>query len=308
MRAIITGPTGAVGISLIHELIANDWDIIAVVRPNSARLSAIPNDKRVRIIPCALDHIKDLPSLIAEKCDVFYHFGWDGTYGESRIDLYRQNANVIYTIDAVHVAKELGCSVFVGAGSQSEFGHVDGILSPDMVCNPDNGYGAAKLAACHASRILCSQLNIRHEWCRIVSLYGPFDGSYTMTMSIISTLLHGESPKCTNGDQIWDYIYSKDAARAFRLVAEKGQHGSVYCFGTGKTRKLSDFIKIIQNHINPDLPIQFGAIPYYPNQVMHLEADITNLKEDTGFEPQYSFDDGISETIAWYQETHKGLL
>ena len=305
MRAVITGPTGAVGVSLIQELIANDWEVIAVVRPNSARLSAIPTDSRVRVVPCALDHIKDLSSLIVEKCDVFYHFGWDGTYGDTRTDLYRQNQNVIYTIDAVHIAKELGCTVFVGAGSQSEFGHVDGILHPDMVCNPDNGYGAAKLAACHASRILCTQLDIRHEWCRIVSLYGPYDGTYTMTMSIIKALLHGESPKCTKGDQIWDYIYSKDAARAFRLVAEKGKHGSIYCFGTGETHRLSDFVKTIRDQINPDLPIQFGAIPYYPNQVMHLEADITNLKEDTGFMPQYSFEDGIRETIAWYKEENR---
>lgn len=304
MRAIITGPTGAVGVSLINELIKHDWEVIAVVRPYSKRISAIPSHRKVQVISCSLDEIRLLPSMIEGKADVFFHFGWDGTFGDERLDLYKQYQNVVYTIDAVESAKEIGCSVFVGAGSQSEFGHVEGVLNHDMVCNPDNGYGAAKLAACHASRILCTQYNIRHEWCRIVSLYGPNDGDYTMVMSTINKLLNGESPKCTKADQVWDYIYSKDAACAFRLVAELGQHGEVYCFGTGNTRKLKDYIISIRDLVNPEIPIQFGALPYYKNQVMHLEADISNLVEDTGFQPQYSFEEGILETIEWVKKNN----
>ena len=41
---------------------------------------------------------------------------------------------------------------------------------------------------------------------------------------------------------------------------------------------------------------------YYPNQVMHLEADIQNLVEDTGFKACYSFEEGIAETIAWVKD------
>ena len=91
---------------------------------------------------------------------------------------------------------------------------------------------------------------------------------------------------------------------AFRLVAEKGKNGAVYCFGTGKTRKLKDFIIAIRDEINPDLEIGIGEIDYYPNQVMHLEADISNLTNDTGFVPKYSFEDGIKETIEWAKEAY----
>ena len=274
--AIVTGCTGAVGIALIEELLRENWYVIAVSRRASARMSAIPKHKNIEIVECNLDEMEQLPQMAGRECDVFYHLAWDGTYGEDRMDCIRQNRNVEYTLQAVYAAKKLGCRVFVGAGSQSEFGHVDGVLTPELVCNPDNPYGAAKLSAGHNSRILCKQLGIRHNWCRILSL----------------------------GEQIWDYIYSKDSARAFRLVAEHGKDGKVYCIGSGKAKKLREYIEVIRDCINPDLAIGFGEREYFPNQVMHLEADISELKQDTGFEIQYSFEDGIKETIEWCKENY----
>jgi nucleoside-diphosphate-sugar epimerase len=172
-------------------------------------------------------------------------------------------------------------------------------MHPDSPCNPNNGYGIAKLTASQMSRVLCGELGIRHEWCRILSLYGPFDGEHTLIMSSIKKLLNGEHLACTKGDQIWDYIYSKDAARAFRLVAEKGTDGSIYCLGSGKPCRLRDYIAIMRDTIDPTVNIGFGELEYYPNQAMHLEADISNLIEDTGYAAKYSFEQGIRETVAW---------
>ncbi len=298
-KAIITGPTGAVGVSLIYELIANNIAVTVVCRPNSKRLGSIPKHDLVNIVECDVSNLLSLTESLPHDYDAFYHFAWDGTYGDSRQDLKRQANNILYTLDAVNLASKIGCKVFIGAGSQSEFGHVEGILHPYMPCNPDNGYGIAKLDAGRMSRLECKKLGIRHEWCRIVSLYGPYDGAYTMVMSGIIKMLKGERPQYTKGEQVWDYIYSKDAARAFRLVAEKGKDGAIYCFGTGKTRKLRDFILAIRDAVNPNFEIGLGEVDYYPNQVMHLEADIENLTEDTGFISKYTFEEGIKETIEW---------
>lgn len=303
--ALITGPTGAVGISLIEELISHGISVTAVCRPNSERIKDIPKHRLVDITECDLSNLASLKDRLSRNYDVFYHFGWDGTYGDSRQDMKRQANNIIYTLDAVQLANDIGCKVFVGAGSQSEFGHVEGVLHPDLPCNPDNGYGIAKLDAGRMSRIECKRLGIRHEWCRIVSLYGPHDAKYTMVMSGIIKMLNGERAQYTKGEQIWNYIYSKDAARAFRLVAEKGKDGAVYCFGTGQARKLKDYIYAIRDAVNPSIDIGIGELDYYPNQVMHLEADISNLTEDTGFMPRYSFEEGIKETVEWVKEDLK---
>ena len=301
-KVIITGPTGAVGVSLIEELCSKGIEVTAVCRPGSNRISSVPRNSLVKIVECGVDNLNSLSAALSHDYDAFYHFAWDGTYGESRQDTYRQALNILYTIDAVHLAHALGCKVFIGAGSQSEFGHVEGVLHPDMPCNPDNGYGIAKLDAGRMSRLECGKLGIRHEWCRIVSLYGPFDGKYTMVMSGIYKMLAGERPQYTKGDQVWDYIYSKDAARAFRLVAEKGKDGEIYCFGTGKTRRLRDYIYAIRDAVDPSIKIGMGELDYYPNQVMHLEADISYLTRDTGFVPQYTFEEGIKETVEWVKK------
>lgn len=80
----------------------------------------------------------------------------------------------------------------------------------------------------------------------------------------------------------------------------KGRFPCVYCFGTGKTRLLRNFILAICDAVNPKLKVGLGGLPYYyPNQMMHLEADISNLTADTGFVSQYIFKQGICETVEW---------
>ena len=63
------------------------------------------------------------------------------------------------------------------------------------------------------SRILCSQLGIRHIWCRILSAYGPGDGAHTMVMSTIIKFLNGEDCDFTPGEQQWDFLYNGDIAK-----------------------------------------------------------------------------------------------
>lgn len=305
-RAIMTGPTGAVGIAVINELLANGIDVTAVCRSGSDRIKAIPHNKNVKIIECSLEEMCRLADLLSgQSFDVFYHFGWDGTYGEKREDLYLQNKNVIYALDAVEMAKKLGCKVFVGAGSQAEYGRVEGIITSHTPCNPTTGYGIAKLSACFMTRKLCQSYGIRHEWCRIISLYGPYDKEHTMVMSGILKMLIGQHASYTKGEQNWDYIYSKDAAKAFYLVAKRGRDGVVYCLGSGETRKLKDYILAIRNTINPDIEVGIGELEYYHNQVMNLQVDISDLERDTGFQIQYTFEEGIKETIEWAKENYK---
>ena len=98
---------------------------------------------------------------------------------------------------------------------------------------------------------------------------------------------------------MWDYLYSKDAGLAFYLLGNAGQSGKVYCIGSGHATELKNYINILRDAIDPSLPLGLGEIPYSPLQVMHLEADISDLQQDTGFIPRYSFEKGIQETIQW---------
>ncbi len=304
-KAVITGATGAIGIALVEYLAARGIEVTAVVRPGSARADRIRESELVHRVECDLGKLSQLPGLAGNEADVFYHLGWVGTFGNSRNDCYAQMKNVQYALEAVDAAKELGCSAFVGAGSQAEFGRYEGKLNAEVPVFPENGYGIAKLCAGQMTRLACEQKGIRHIWTRILSVYGPYDGSATMVMQTIAKLLDGQKPSCTKGEQKWDYLYAKDAAQALYLAGEKGRAGSVYCIGSGQARPLREYIEQIKDAIDPGLPVGFGEIPYAEKQVMYLCADIEPLARDTGFQPQYTFEEGIRETISWFREKLK---
>lgn len=301
-RAIITGATGAVGIALIHTLIQNHVEAVAVVRPDSKRKKNIPDHPLVSKVECELNQLASLREKLHGTYDAFYHLGWSGTTGSGRDDLKTQNLNVKYTLDAADAAKELGCTVFVGAGSQAEYGRYEGKLNEDVPVNPENGYGIAKLSAGLMSRIACRQRGLKHIWTRILSVYGPFDGEHSMVIDTIGKLLNKETPAFTKAEQKWDYLYSADAGLALYLLGLKGKDGKTYCIGSGQARPLKEYIEIIKNVIDPDMSLEFGKIPYSEKQVMHLCADISSLKEDVGFEPRYLFREGIVKTVEWYKE------
>lgn len=305
-RAIITGPTGSIGIALINKLIDEGIKVIAVVRPGSKRADRIPESDMVTKVECDLCNIDKLSDIIDGKADVFYHFGWDGTFGNSRNNMYGQNLNVKYALDAVKAAKATGCHTFVGAGSQAEYGRFEGKLNAKVPTFPENGYGMAKLCAGQMTRGLCEQLGLKHIWTRILSIYGAYDGDNTMVMSTIYKLLNGETAACTKGEQMWDYLYSKDAGLAMYLLGKKGVNGKIYCIGSGQVRPLKDYIENIKDAVNKEAKIGFGEVPYQEKQVMYLCADIDELTKDTGFKPQYTFEQGIKETVEWCKMNMKG--
>lgn len=293
--AVITGATGAIGTALINSLISKGVRVLVLTREDSPRNERIPSSPLVKVMYCSLENLHNLE--IKERYDVFYHLAWGGTFGSARNDLYLQNRNVEYALDAVSAAKRLGCRAFIGAGSQAEYGRVEGVLKPDTPAFPENGYGYAKLCAGQMTRDLAHQLGLRHIWVRILSVYGPNDGDETMVMSAVRKLKNGEIPKFTKGEQKWDYLYSGDAAEAFALLGEKGKDGKIYVLGSGKARPLSEYIEEIRSAAAPDGRAELGAIPYGDKQVMFLCADISELHKDTGWKPVTDFKDGIKNVI-----------
>lgn len=298
--AVVTGPTGVIGTALCKALLAEGISVYAVVHPGSKRvtvLQALPGQELLHIVPCDATEYTRLKELITEPVDAFYHFTWTHTIGVGRNDMPAQICNIQYTIDAVRAALDLGCKVFVGAGSQAEYGRVEGVLRPDTPAFPENGYGIAKLCAGQMSRIECAKLGMAHIWPRILSIYGPNDGPVAMVPVTIRKLLAGEMPALTAGEQKWDYLYSGDAAQAMIAMARHGRDGAIYPLGSGTARPLREYIEILRDVIDPKLPLGLGEIPYGPLQVMHLQADVSALQEDTGWQARTSFADGIRMTI-----------
>ncbi|WP_432204658.1 NAD-dependent epimerase/dehydratase family protein [Cetobacterium somerae] len=299
-KVIISGATSMIGVALIEECIKNNIYVTALSRKNSPNLIRLPKSKFIDIVECDINNLENLKNLCSKDYDIFYHFAWEGTTKSERNDIFLQDKNITTSITALKMAKELGCHTFVGAGSQAEFGRVDkDKISPETSANPEIAYGIAKYSACKLTQIYAKQLGINHIWGRIFSVYGIWDNEGTMINSTIDKLLKKEKTSFTKAEQIWDYLYSEDAGRAFYLMGLKGKDQSIYCIGSGEGKPLYEYIKIISEKLSNKLELGIGEIGYTENQVMRLCADISSLKEDTGFTPKYNFEEGIAKTLEW---------
>ena len=288
-----------IGVALIEECLRHDIEIYAVVRSSSGKAGRLPLSDKIHLTDCSLEDLSDLPGRIPGGCDTFYHIAWGNT-GEARNKSTElQSRNIFYTLQAVRAAAELGCRRFIGAGSQAEYGPMDvEKISPDSPVNPSTPYGASKLAAGHLAGMLCRELGMECIWPRIFSVYGKYEKETTMVASGLRKMLAGEPTEFTPAMQRWDYLYSRDAGRAFYLIGEKGKDGSVYCVGSGQARPLKEYIEEMAALTGAGKP-GIGAKPYPPGAVMNLCADIGTLTGDTGFIPEYTFEQGIRETIEW---------
>jgi UDP-glucose 4-epimerase len=294
-KIVITGATGMIGSALARCALGQGMDVLCIIRKNTIRLDNLPKSERLKIVYAGISEYANLD--ISGSYDIFYHLAWEKTYGTSRDDVDTQVANIQYTLDAVRLAKRLGCKKFIGAGSQAEYGIVKESLKPETPINPESGYGIAKYAAGRLSCLLCAQLDLQFNWVRILSVFGPLDGAHTLVMYAINELKAGSSPEFTKCEQIWDYLYCDDAAKAFLGIGKSGVDGKTYPLGSGDKRKLSEYLEIIRDIIAPGIVLQFGKKEYYPHQPMYLCADISELTRDTGWKPGVSFEQGIKRIV-----------
>lgn len=301
MRVIITGASGPLGVVLIMECIKNNVEVLAVVRPKSQKKKDIPNHPLVQIAEADISEIETLLEQGYGKYDVCFHLAWTHTGDEGRNDPVLQAENIVDTLKTVRLAQNMGCKVFVGAGSQAEYGIVNSIITETTPTNPQTWYGIAKLAAGQLAMKYCSQNGIRCNWVRIFAVYGPYENNYILTAYVTQTLLRGEKPILTPCEQVWDYLYCEDAARALIKVGECAPESGIYCLGSGHARTLREYVTAIRDAVGSDLPLGIGDKEYGSNQIMHLEADISKLQKDVGFYPRISFEEGICKTVQWYR-------
>lgn len=311
-KIVISGPTGAIGMALIDKCIEEKTHVLAICHRGSGRIKYIPDSPYVEVVEADLSEYRNLflDKAPAGNYDVFYHFAWGGTVGDARNDMRLQTDNIAYTMDAVELAGRLGCHTFIGAGSQAEYGRKEGKLTPDTSVNPENGYGMAKLCAGQMSRVVCHQKKMKHIWTRILSVYGPYDGAGSMVMSAVYKIWHAEPTAFTPGQQMWDYLYSKDAAEIFYALGTRGEDGAVYCVGSGQARELRSYIKDIyrvvreyqgRQAVEDDMELEsalgIGRVPYGEKQVMHLCADTTLLEQHIGRVVHTDFCSGIRSIL-----------
>ncbi len=304
-RIAVTGATGMIGTALVQEALARGTEVYALVRKDTPKLMRLPvGAEGLHLVTFDLSDRESIASL-PEKlppCDVFYHLAWGHTGSARNASVMLQADNVTTCLEILDAAANAGCRTFVGAGSQAEYGPKDlPMISPDTPTNPTTPYGAAKLAACHLSRMLAKEKGIRWIWPRIFSVYGIYDKPSSMIASSLMKMLLGEPTHFSPARHRWDYLFSEDAGRAYYAIGERGRDGSIYCVGSGESWPLLTFLEEMAEVVGVPLT-GVGDIPYKDGiPPRNLAADITSLTVDTGFVPLVPFEEGIRRTLEYLE-------
>lgn len=294
----ITGATGFIGAAVLAELLAGGSQVTVLLRPDSNR-KRLATQKGFETLEYSRPADSTTARALGErKPDIFINCAWRGVGGRERNEAFQITDNLPATLAAVELAAASGCRQWIGLGSQAEYGNQNCRMDEHADLRPTTIYGKAKLAAGVAALGLCDARKIAGAWLRIFSTYGPDDAPHWFIPYVIAEFLAGRAPKLTKCEQLWDYLYVADAARAVSATANGTTIGA-FNLGSGCSRPLRDYIEAIRREVGCSLEPEYGAVPYRPDQVMHLEADITSLATATGWRPATDLAEGIRATVAF---------
>jgi nucleoside-diphosphate-sugar epimerase len=189
---------------------------------------------------------------------IVFHLGWQGVTAAFRNDPTQITANVRGSLDLWEAVNAAGtCRVWVGVGSQAEYGRVaeDMPLSEDLPAIPETNYGLAKHCVALLTERLCALADMRFVWLRLLATYGPRDDERHLIPSVIRQLLAGQRPALTPGEQRWDYLYVDDAIDALWRVATNPDASGTFVLGSGEACMVRSLVERIRDTINPALPL-----------------------------------------------------
>lgn len=293
---LITGATSFIGLNLINYLL-NNYKVIAVVRPNSEKISLLPESKNLLVLELEMKDYYRFPSLIKEPIHAIAHLSWGGTREIDRNNIELQEQNFKYSISALHSAAKLNAKIFMSAGSQAEYGVQNEIISENTVPKPVSAYGKSKLKFYEYGIEFCKNNNVKFVEPRFFSLYGTGDYEGTLIMSMLDKMLKNEPCDLTYCTQKWNFLNIKDAVAGMKILLENEQvESGAYNFASNDTRKLKNFLLEMKDIADSKSKLNFGVLPHNDSGKYGINPDITKLL-NTGWQPKISFEDGVREII-----------
>lgn len=279
MKFIISGASGVLGFALIKIILEAGNNVSLLARSEKSLIHVFEEFGRDSFDSLHFIDLSDY-SLNAFDLsgDVFIHLAWAGVEKDSRNNIDIQMKNVQYTLNAIRMAKLAGCKSFVGAGSQAEFADSNIPMGYHTPTIPNTAYGSAKLAAGQMGRILAQYIGIKFYWFRIFSLFGPYDRDYSFMSIMLKKFLNNEPLEMTSGEQIWDYLFSYDAAYLMIQVIHSMSSSNYFSLGSGQPLKLIDFVNDAKK-ITGSLSIIDNNLTLGNHMRSYLVADNNSLME-----------------------------
>lgn len=297
-NAILTGATGFVGTWLIKTLLEANVDVTVVVRDKN-RVNKDFTD-RIHIYESEYYDYGTL-EIPEYNYDVFFHLAWDGVASKDKDKLDIQKRNIDMSVNALLLAKRLECKKFIGTGTVAEYAYCEKIMDFSQRQTPNDIYGAMKVSVYNILNVLSRKIGINFIWAVLPSTFGEGRDSDNIITYTITKLLRDEKPLYGDLEQLWDFLYVKEVAKALWMIGERGNRDKVYGIGSGQYRQLKDYIYTIRDIINPELELGIGELPQMSHKAYSSCVGIYDLMKDTNFQVEIGFEQGIQNTIMYYK-------
>lgn len=295
-NVIITGGNGFVGSNTVKYFLDKGVNVLSLDRGENSSF----RDENLRYVQCDVFNVEEMiGKLPVGIYDTFIHFAWAGSAGAERADYELQMKNALMTVDCMKVAKALGCSRFVCAGSIMEYEVESAVHAQGNRPGMGYIYGMGKHIAHCMCKSIAVDIGIELLWPMITNAYGVGEVSPRFINTTLRKMIKGEPLQFTAATQNYDFVYVTDVAKAFYLISAKGVPFSEYMIGSGNARPLREFILEMQQEFVPNAEVSFGNVPFTGINMSRDTFSIEDTVKDTGFLPEISFVKGTRMTMEW---------
>lgn len=300
---LLSGATGFLGSHLAKDLTSGNYRVIALIRDSSdlSRCNKFKNDNLIFVNTDSKDHFESIQKY---EPSVFIHSAWNGVAAKGRGDWNVQVGNIALTTRLLVLANELKIKKIISFGSQAEYGNFSGRIDEGAPCNPMSAYGAAKLATLDVVRSFCEVHSLNWFWFRLFSIYGEGENREWLIPSVIHNTRNNIPMDLTGCEQRYDYLYTKEFTRAVTCALGNQSESGIFNLSSNTSMPLKEVIDKIRNLVNKKAVLNFGALPYRPNQVMHMEGNSEKFNSRFNFSPRTDFDSNIKEVVNSYLSGH----
>ncbi len=328
---LITGGAGFIG-SHVGRLFVNKYPDYRIV--NLDKLTYAGNLANLRDI----ENAPNYTFVKADICDydtireVFCKYDIDGVIhlaAESHVDRSIKDpfifarTNVMGTLSLLQAAKEQ----WNGNWEGKRFYHIstdevygalqfDGTLfTEETRYDPHSPYSAAKASSDHFVRAYHDTYGLPTIVTNCSNNYGPYQFPEKLIPLFINNIRHGRPlPVYGKGENVRDWLYVEDHARAIDLIFHKGRIAETYNIGGFNEWKNIDLIKVIVRTVDRLLGNPEGEseklITYVTDRAGHdlrYAIDSRKLKNELGWEPSLQFEEGIEKTVRWYLDNQEWM-
>ncbi|MDD5749553.1 MAG: dTDP-glucose 4,6-dehydratase [Patescibacteria group bacterium] len=316
MNLLITGGAGFIGSNFIHYIFAKypDYKIVNLdlltYAGNLENLKAVENNSKYKFVKGDIGDYALVSQIIKENAsaglsiDIIVNFA-----AESHVDNSISGpdafvkTNILGTHNLLKVAKEKNIR-FHHVSTDEVFGHLedgDPQFNENTPYNPRSPYAASKAASDHLVRAYWHTYGLPITISNCSNNYGPYQHKEKFIPLFISNLLQNKKvPLYGEGKNIRDWLYVEDHCRAIDLIIHKGKIGETYLVGGDNEKRNIDIAKLLIEKLGKYDSI-IEKVADRPGHDYRYAIDFSKIKNELGWEPRVSFEEGIDKTIEWYK-------